>query len=269
MAEVATGVLHNVGNVLNSVNVSCTLLTDQLRQSCMGKVAKVADLITEQEEDLVRFFRDDPRGQQIPGYLRTLAAALKEEYELMQREAGELRNRVDHIKEIVSMQQSYSRVSGVRETILPERLVEDTLQFVAGALGRHHITVNRQYASLPPVTVDKHKVLQILLNLINNAKHACMVKGEKDRIITLRICSPGKDRIHIQVEDNGIGISPENLTRIFEHGFTTRKSGHGFGLHIGALAAKELGGRLTVHSDGLGHGAVFTLELPYLSGVRE
>ena len=268
MAEVATGVLHNVGNVLNSVNVSCVLLTDQLNHSCMGNVSKIADLITEQEEDLVRFFRDDPRGAQIPGYLRTLASALHEENELMQKEAYELMTRVDHIKEIVSMQQSYSRVSGVRETILPHRLMEDTLQFVAGALGRHNITVKRQYASLPPITVDKHKVLQIFLNLINNAKHACMVNGEKDRRITLRICNPEKDRIHMEVEDNGIGILPEHLTRIFEHGFTTRTSGHGFGLHIGALSAKELGGRLCVHSDGLGHGAVFTLELPYVKGVQ-
>ena len=62
--------------------------------------------------------------------------------------------------------------------------------------------------------------------------------------------------------DNGIGIPADNLTRIFGHGFTTRKEGHGFGLHSGALAAKELGGALTVESDGPGKGATFTLEFP-------
>ena len=69
--------------------------------------------------------------------------------------------------------------------------------------------------------------------------------------------------MQIAVIDTGIGISPENLTRIFAHGFTTRKDGHGFGLHSGALAAKELGGKLSVESAGLGQGASFVLDLPF------
>jgi two-component system NtrC family sensor kinase len=59
-----------------------------------------------------------------------------------------------------------------------------------------------------------------------------------------------------------VGIAPENLTRIFSHGFTTRTDGHGFGLHSAALAAQQMGGRLTAQSDGPGRGATFTLELP-------
>ena len=117
------------------------------------------------------------------------------------------------------------------------------------------------YGQVPEVSADKHKVLQILVNLIRNAKYACDESGRDDKRLVMR-ASNGDDRVRIAVIDNGIGIPAENLTRIFAHGFTTRKDGHGFGLHSGALAAKELGGALRAHSDSVGRGATFTLELP-------
>ena len=264
MAEVATGVLHNVGNVLNSINVSCTLLMDQLRESRIGNVAKIAEMLANPKGGLSHFLTEDPHGQQLPVYLPSLATSLQEEQQLMFREAQSLHDRIDHIKEIVSMQQSYGRVSGVTETIAPEQLMEDALKLNAGALRQHGITVQRQYRSVPSFNVDKHKILQILLNLISNARHACSDGNGNDseKIITLRIASTDDGRVRLEVADNGIGIPPENLTSIFQHGFTTRRSGHGFGLHAGALAARQLGGTLGAHSDGPGLGATFTLELP-------
>jgi signal transduction histidine kinase len=131
----------------------------------------------------------------------------------------------------------------------------------AGTLARHNIKVVRDFGSLPPIYTDKHRVLQILVNLIRNANHACDESGRDDKEIVLQTTSIG-DRVKISITDNGIGVPPENLTRIFNHGFTTRKDGHGFGLHSGALTAKELGGSLTVYSNGPGLGATFTLELP-------
>ena len=262
MAEVATGVLHNVGNVLNSVNVSCTLLMDQLRSSRIGNLSKVAELIAGSDENLAHFFTEDPRGLQVPEYLTSLASALKDEQQMMLKEAGSLHKRIEHIKEIVSMQQNYGRVFGVSEVISPEHLMEDALKLNASAIARHGVTVQRQYQAIPPIEVDKHKVLQILLNLINNAKYACEENSEGEKIITLRIQEGQPGWLRMQVTDNGIGISPENLTRIFQHGFTTHRSGHGFGLHSGALAARELGGHLTVKSDGPGRGATFSLDIP-------
>jgi signal transduction histidine kinase len=266
MAEVATGVLHNVGNVLNSVNVSCTLLMEQLQGSRVANLARIADMLKNPEGGMAHFLTEDRRGREIPGYLARLTSALEAERSEMMEEAKNLRERMGHIKEIVDMQQSYGRVSGVRENLEPERLMEDALKLNAEALVRHGITVKREYRPAPPITVEKHKVLQILLNLINNAKYACGLGPAAERNITLRIQSPGSERLFFEIEDNGIGIPKENLTRIFRHGFTTRKTGHGFGLHSGALGARELGGRLRVHSDGPGRGAVFTLELPYNQG---
>lgn len=268
MAEVATGVLHNVGNVLNSVNVSCDLIMNQLRESRVANIEKLAELIAAQSQDsLGQFFSEDQRGRQIPAYIVSLSPVLKEEQQLILKETQALHQRIDHIKEIVTMQQTYGRVSGVLETIAPEQLMEDSLKLNAEALTRHEITIQREYQDVPPIIVDKHKILQILLNLINNAKYAC-TSIEKEKIITLKIFPSGTDHLSMQVSDNGTGIRPEHLTRIFQHGFTTRKTGHGFGLHSGAIAAKELGGSLTVQSDGPDLGATFTLELPFQSGEK-
>ncbi len=268
MAEVATGVLHNVGNVLNGINVSSNLIRERIRQTRIGNISKIAEMLTDPQGGLIHFLTEDPRGQQIPTYLASLSVALQKEHEDIAKEVDALHQKIDHIKEIVSMQQTYGRVFGVVETVTPEALMEDALTLNAGALTRHKIDVFREYQETPPITVDKHTILQILLNFINNAKHACSeYNGPKQ--VTLRIFSPTQDRVVFQVQDTGIGIRPENLNRIFQHGFTTRKQGHGFGLHSGALAARSLGGSLTAASDGHGCGATFTLEIPTHPGENK
>ena len=138
-----------------------------------------------------------------------------------------LRQNIEHIKDIVAMQQNYAKISGVTETVRVTDLVEDALGMNAGALARHGIEIIREYADVPPVTVEKHKVLQILVNLIRNAKYACDESGRKDKQLKLQVCRD--DGRADCGRDNGIGISAENLSRIFNHGFTTRKDGHGFG----------------------------------------
>jgi signal transduction histidine kinase len=159
------------------------------------------------------------------------------------------------------MQQTYASFGGVKEMINVVHLVEDSLRINEGALSRHEVEVVREFESVPTLNVEKHKILQILVNLLRNAKYACHDSERADKRLTVRVAN-GEGRIRISVIDNGVGIPPENLTRIFNHGFTTRKDGHGFGLHSSALAAKEMGGSLTVRSDGVGQGAAFTLELP-------
>ena len=261
MAEIATGVLHNVGNVLNSVNVSATLIADQVRQTEAGKIPKLAAMFAEHQADLAAFLTTDPRGRMIPGYLGTLAAALAVEHAATLGELDLLRKNIDHIKEIVAVQQSYARASGIIETVALAEIVDDALRMNAGSFAQHGIETIRDYHAQQTVSTDKHKVMQILINLVRNAKDACDDSGRPDKRITLRTASDGH-RFTIAVIDNGVGIPAENLTRIFNHGFTTRKEGHGFGLHSGALAARELGGSLTVQSAGPGLGATFTLDLP-------
>ncbi|HVV72570.1 MAG TPA: ATP-binding protein, partial [Verrucomicrobiae bacterium] len=262
MAEVATSVLHNVGNVLNSVNVSINVVFDQVKGSKIANVAKVAGLMREHASDLPEYLAKDPKGRQLPPYLGQLSEHLAREQGALLNELELLRKNAGHIKDIVATQQSYAKVVGVTETIKVTDLVEDALRVNMEALARHDVRLVREFASeLPAISVDKHKVLQILVNLIRNAKHACDDAGHADKRLTVRVAN-GDGRLKISVSDNGVGIASENLTRIFNHGFTTRKNGHGFGLHSGALAAKELGGALLAKSDGPGKGATFTLELP-------
>ena len=187
----------------------------------------------------------------------------------MRDELKNLTVNIEHIKEIVTTQQNYAQISGLTESVALPDLVEDALRIHSGAYVRHGVTVVREFEPLPPISVDKHKVLQILVNLFNNAKYACDEGGRGDKQVRVRLKPAGEGRVKIEVADNGVGIAPENLIRIFSQGFTLRKGGHGFGLHSGALAARELGGSLNVHSDGLGRGATFTLELPVMPAQHE
>lgn len=262
MAEVATGVLHNVGNVLNSVNVSTTLIRDKLQRSEISTLGKVRGLLQQHKGDMEAFLTTDSKGKMIPGFMIKLSESLEKEQAALRKEHDHLARNVEHIKEVVAMQQNYARVSGVLEPVSVAKLLDDALQLNTAGLTRHGVTIIRQYSEAPLLLVDKHKVLQILINLVHNAEYALDESRDHDKRLTVGISLNGENGVQVSVTDNGIGIPPENLTRIFSHGFTTRKRGHGFGLHSGANAAREMGGQLTAFSKGTGHGATFTLELP-------
>ena len=261
MAEIATNVLHNVGNVLNSVNVSTDLLVENVRRSRAANLGRVVALLREHAPDLGTFITTDARGKHVPAYLAQLSDELMADQAAIVLELESLRKNVGHIKEIVAMQQTYATFGGVKELINIVALVEDSININETAFHRDHVEVIREFENVPPVNAEKHKILQILVNLLRNAKHACLDSDRVDKRLNLRVTNSG-GRVRITVTDNGIGIPPENLTRIFSHGFTTRKGGHGFGLHSSALAAKEMGGSLAAYSEGPGKGATFTLDLP-------
>ena len=261
MAEVATSVLHNVGNVLNSINISGSLIAESLQNSKVANLTRAVALMRAHQPDLGDFLTTNPKGKQLLEYLGDLASHLAEEKAENLREVDVLVQNIVHVKEIVAMQQNYVKAMGVVESLKVKDLVEDAIRLNNGAMARHNVKVVQEFDEVPPIQAEKHKALQILVNLLRNAKHACDDSGREDKQITLRITGD-ENRVKIMVSDNGIGIPAENLTRIFNHGFTTRKDGHGFGLHNSANAAKEMGGVLLVYSAGVGQGATFTLELP-------
>jgi PAS domain S-box-containing protein len=267
MAEVATNVLHNVGNVLNSVNVSASVLGEKLRGSKGSRLGELAAMLGRHKDDLPGFMAKDPRARKIPDYLAALAAQLAGERDAMLKELEELRANLEHIKETVTMQQTYARRCGVVEEVAVVEMVEDAIRMNSGALTRHKVMLRRDFADRPRISTDKHKVLQILVNVLRNAKYACDESGREDKQVTVRI-EEILDEVHISISDNGVGISAEVMPRLFNHGFTTRRSGHGFGLHGAALAASELGGSLTADSAGPGQGATFILTLPLRSAEQ-
>jgi signal transduction histidine kinase len=261
MAEFATGILHNVGNVLNSVTIASTCIADSVRRSKAASLAKVVALLREHEDELGRFFTDNPKGRLVLDFLAQLAEQLTGAQAGALQELAELHKNIEHIKDIVTSQQGMARSSSRAKAVNVTELVEDAVKLSLTGVARLKIEVITDYADLPWVTLEKSRTLQILVNLVRNAKEACVASDQPEKKLNIRTTA-GIGCVRIAVTDNGVGIPAENLARIFTHGFTTKQDGHGFGLNSAALAAKEMGGSLSVHSGGPGQGATFVLELP-------
>jgi len=263
MAEVATGVLHNVGNVLNSVSVTAESIQKRVRGSKISYLSDVVGLFEEHSNELGTFMANEERGKKIPAFLANLSKELIDEQQRCLEALEELTKHVQHVGDIIQLQQSHSKTKGLVEPTSIVEIVEDTLKINAEMITRNSVDVRREIPNLPTLLLDRHKVLQILTNLISNAIYALSKSDRDDKILKIQVNEQKNGRLRINVCDNGIGIPEENLTRIFEHGFTTKKKGHGFGLHSTALSANELNGSIKAHSDGPGKGAVFTVELPF------
>jgi signal transduction histidine kinase len=262
MAEIATNVLHNVGNVLNSVNVSAGLILSRVRASKLEGLVRAAQLMNEHADDLGTFLASDAKGRMIPGYVRQLAPLLVAEQRAVVDELGALTKSVDHIKEIIAAQQAHAGVSSLIESIRIQELVEDALRMNAAGLANHRVVMESGLARIPTLPLDRGRVLQVLMNLVRNARQSMEAAAHDGVQLLLNAEIVGDETLRIRVTDTGVGITPENLTQVFVHGFTTKKDGHGFGLHSAAIAAREMGGTLSAHSDGPGTGATFTLDLP-------
>ncbi len=258
MAEVATGVLHDVGNVLNSLNVSISLVGESIRTSKVAQLAKVVELCGDTPAGLTAFLAT-ARGTAVPKFLASVSQRLVEENSVVSAEIASVASNVEHIKVIVAMQQALARVGGVVGPVVLHEVIEDALQLSDLAVARHRITIIRDFADTPVLDSDRHKILQVVVNLLSNSLHA--LKDQPVRELTLRLgpCAKG---VAVVVADTGVGIVAEHLEQIFRHGFTTRVDGHGFGLHASANSIAELGGSIAVASAGVGRGATFTVELP-------
>jgi signal transduction histidine kinase len=271
MAEVATGVLHNVGNVLNSVNISANMIAEKLDRSAASNLSRATEMIESHKDDLAAFLTADEKGMQLPRYFSMVGKAVVEENAAIRGELSSLASGIEHIKRIVQLQQSSAKASTIRAAVDPLTVVEDALRMSLPSLERHGIAIVRQIQSPGVVEIDAHKTVQILVNLIANAKNAVRdAAGVKSPTITIGLRAIERDgagSLQYEVADNGVGISPEILSQLFRHGFTTRPEGHGFGLHSAVNAAREMGGNLTAASEGIGCGARFTLEIPFVPAM--
>ncbi len=265
-SEIATGILHNVGNVLNTVNVSATLVADRVKNSRVSKLQRLASVVEQQADNLGAFISQDPKGKHFGPYLTELSRLMTTDQETIAREVDVLNSGIEHIRQLVDSQQAYARRSELREPTQVTALIDSALKISEQALVDCRATeVVRQYEDIPPLPLDKHKLLEILVNLCKNARESLQRSqcAAPRLVVSLRRTddADGNERIAISIADNGEGIGKAGLVKIFQHGFTTHKEGHGFGLHGAANSATEMGGKLSARSDGPGHGATFTLEL--------
>ncbi|HEX5754053.1 MAG TPA: AAA family ATPase [Archangium sp.] len=266
MAEVASNVLHDVGNTLTSIVVDTEQMHHTVEASRVDRVDKVFQLLAEHRPHLSDFLEHDERGQHLFTYLPSLASELKMERESLRQGLRTLGKNVERVRTIIQLQQTYATSTLlVEECELPE-VLEEALRLQGGALRKTGVRVEKELAPIPRVKVDRHRLLQILLNLISNAWQAMEAVDPGRRTLWLGLHTEGA-WIRIQVRDTGQGIAPNVARRLFNHGFTTRKGGHGIGLHSSALAARLLGGQLTLESAGPGQGALATLELPMTAHI--
>jgi DNA-binding response OmpR family regulator len=262
-AEIATDVLHNVGNALHSVNVAVNLLAYTLRESKLPSLKRATDLLLENAGNPARFLTKDERGRILPSYLADLAENLLEEREGSLREIELLTKHLAHINAVVATQQRYARLCNVCEPVALADLLRDAEELLSSGLARHAVEVTRDYRNVPVVSTDQQKLLQVAVNVIKNAFQSVRQQHpDGGGRIALALRPDGPAQVSIEVRDNGVGIAREHLTKIFGHGFTTKKDGNGFGLHSCANIMKELGGAIDAQSGGPGQGAVFSITVP-------
>ena len=264
MAEIATGVLHNIGNILNSVNISTEEISLTLKNSKVEGFIRANELVEDHEGDLSHFFAEDPKGKLIPGYYQTLAKAVLEEHHIMTEEVMELTEKVGIMRDVISTQQSYAKSSLYTEDVFITGLVEDALKLQMASLAKHGVKIERHYIDDPRGTVSKVKLIHVLTNLIKNSREAMVAAkhGGIRAVLRISVKQLEANLMEIRISDNGCGIGPEHLDKIFNHGFTTKDQGHGFGLHTCANFMTEMGGTLHAESGGLGKGASFVMRFP-------
>jgi PAS domain S-box-containing protein len=266
MADVAVGILHNVGNVLNSANVSTGVLVESFKNSHFEKFFAICEIIAKHQDDFVNYVKNDDKGKLLPKYIVALGESLRSVYNSMSDEVANIDDKVQVIRGIVTAQQDLTNVKNYHEKINLKELMQHTILMSGIQFSRCKINLYEDYDEIPDVYLDRARLVQILMNLLQNAKDALNETGRiEDNNINITIRkSQDTNCISISVKDNGIGIAAENINKIFAYGFTTKKTGHGIGLHSCANAAKEMHGTLSVNSAGLNQGAEFRLELPLI-----
>lgn len=262
MTDIATSVLHNIGNVLNSINTSIGIIQETLKKSEIKNLSKLRDILNPYQENPAEFFTKDKRADNVIKYIILTATNWETDEKGIIDEVKSLEKNILHIKNIITMQQSLSSAIGVLEQTNVEDLIIDALSLNKTAYERGAIEIEKDFSPLKKVTIDRVKLLQIIVNLIKNSIDSLLESSNENKKLIIRT-EDVDHQFKITITDNGKGILPENMKKIFSYGFTTKKNGHGFGLHTSALSAQEMGGNLNVQSDGLQKGATFILILPY------
>jgi signal transduction histidine kinase len=262
MAEVATGLLQNMGNSLSNLKTTTFIMEEALQDFRIEGVSKASAMIEENQTDLARFFSEDQHGSRFANYFSMLAEHMEERHALVTQQIQDMKRSLTQVDTIVGSQQDYASCCSVSEEVLAQELLAEALRINENEIDLHGVRIESRVQDSPKLVTDRHRLLQILVVLIKNAVEAVSPMEEANRLIFVGMRSAGPDEIVIDIEDNGVGVAEEDNTRIFAFGYTTKPEQDGVGLHTAALAAEMLGGSLGVSSEGLGRGATFTLILP-------
>jgi signal transduction histidine kinase len=264
LADVASTVLHNVGNVLTSVTVAANMVESVVDQSSVTLVNRMAELMNAHQGDLGTYLTEDPKGKRIPTSLEKLGSHLIEEQQTILNEMRGLVRNIRHMKQIIASQQTMAKSTVRVESIALVDVLTHAMEMSFQPEDAKWMTIYRDYQEVPSVLIDQHQLLQILVNLLRNAKQAMQQQGQEHHELRLRVNCHNNEKtsVVLTIQDSGIGIAPEHLSKMFTRGFTTKQDGNGIGLHSSIVAIQNMGGSMLVHSDGVGKGAVLTLTFP-------
>ncbi len=260
-AEVANSVLHNIGNILNSLMVSCSLVESRLRHSKIPRLLQAHEVLEQNLADLAAFFTSDPKGELLPQFLLKVGAQLDKDHQLLSTEIRKISEKTHLMRDIIETQQTISKIGG-SEIQAVVQVIEEAISLQSNFLDRHKTLIQRDFRTDKPVRASKAKLIHILVNLIKNATEAMKELDPEKRRLTIVLEENDEGQVLVKVCDNGVGIRPNDLEKMFTHGFTTKENGHGFGLHFCASAMEEMRGSISVHSDGPDLGTTFTLVFP-------
>lgn len=264
MADVTSTVLHNVGNVLTSVTVAANIVESVVDQSSVILVNRMAELIKAHDQDLGTYLTEDPKGKRIPPSLEKLGTHLIEEQRTILKEMKGLVRNIRHMKQIIASHQAMAKSAGQAEQISLANVLSHAMELSFQPGDEKWITIRPNYQQVPTVLVDQHQLLQILVNLLRNAKQSMLqqVQDSHDLNLSVKYQDDDEASVVMTIQDSGIGIAPEDLSKMFTRGFTTKTDGNGIGLHSSILAIQNMGGSMHVQSEGVGRGATFTLTFP-------
>ncbi|PAU95561.1 histidine kinase [Aliifodinibius salipaludis] len=261
MADIASGVLHNVGNILNSVNTSATVIKDTVRQSKVERLSQANELLREHIDRVEEFIAENPKGKQLLNYYLKLEEPIQKEQQKMLKQSQRLSEKVDLISEVIAAQQSYAGASIEADQASLDEMVNDALTLQSGSIERHGLTIKKDLQPIEAITAHRTQLIHILVNIFKNAKEAMVENEPEEKVIRIKTWQED-NKVHLSISDNGHGIKKENIDKIFTQGFTTKNEGHGFGLHSCANYMQSMGGKIKVESNGKGRGATFILVFP-------
>lgn len=266
MADIATGVLHNVGNILTSLNTSASLIEDSVKKSKIDGLVQANVLLREHIDKIEDFILHNPKGKSLMEYYLKLEDPLKKERENMRRQSERLMEKIELINEVVAAQQNFAGIGMNAEKVSLSEVIENALSLQAGSIERHSLDVEKDLQATEPIITQRSKLIHVLVNIFKNAKEAMVNNHPEEKKILIKTWQE-ENKVFLSVTDNGAGIQPEHLDKIFTHGFTTKKNGHGFGLHSSANYMTEMNGQIKVHSKGPNQGTTFTLSLPVAAEI--
>jgi two-component system NtrC family sensor kinase len=260
-AELAKGVLHNLGNAMTPLGVRLSKLNDRLRDA---PAAHVELAFTElADENLSSTRRAD-----LESFLRMACRELATRVKDAQGDVAVVQRQATIVQTALTELMRSTRNPHVVESVRLPDLVAQTLEIVPDTCRQRLVVdADESLRKVGAVQVARTVLRLILQNLIINAADAVRDAGRDKGVLHFAaeiVGDADSEQLHLQCKDDGVGISADNLQRVFDKGFSTksRETNYGIGLHWCANAIGALGGRIWAASEGPGLGASMHLMLP-------